>query len=225
MPVKSYKPTSPGMRQRTTSDFSEITKATPTKSLTKGKLKTGGRDSRGHLTSWWRGGGHKKRLPRHRLQARQARDPGEGRLHRVRPEPLVAHRAPELRRRREALHRRAGRPRGRSDRRVGPRGRHRRRERAAPEVDPARHRRPQHRVQAGPRRADRPLGRRERPAHGQGGRLRAPARALGRAAPRARGLLRDDRPGRQPRAREHLDRQGRPQPLARLEVAQPRRRR
>ncbi len=61
MPVKSYKPTSPGMRQRTTSDFSEITKSEPTKSLTKGKLKTGGRDSRGHLTSWWRGGGHKKR--------------------------------------------------------------------------------------------------------------------------------------------------------------------
>ena len=61
MPVKSYKPTSPGMRQRTTSDFSEITKTGPEKSLTKGKLKTGGRDSRGHLTSWWRGGGHKKR--------------------------------------------------------------------------------------------------------------------------------------------------------------------
>src|SRR5450756_1159033 len=61
MPVKSYKPTSPGLRQRTTSDFSEITKTGPEKSLTKGKLKTGGRDSRGHLTSWWRGGGHKKR--------------------------------------------------------------------------------------------------------------------------------------------------------------------
>jgi large subunit ribosomal protein L2 len=61
MPVKSYKPTSPGLRQRTTSDFSEITKSSPEKSLTKGKLKTGGRDSRGHLTSWWRGGGHKKR--------------------------------------------------------------------------------------------------------------------------------------------------------------------
>jgi large subunit ribosomal protein L2 len=61
MPVKSYKPTSPGLRQRTTSDFSEITKAAPEKSLTRGKLKTGGRDSRGHLTSWWRGGGHKKR--------------------------------------------------------------------------------------------------------------------------------------------------------------------
>ena len=61
MPVKSYKPTSPGLRQRTTSDFSEITKSAPEKSLTRGKLKTGGRDSRGHLTSWWRGGGHKKR--------------------------------------------------------------------------------------------------------------------------------------------------------------------
>ena len=61
MPVKSYKPTSPGMRQRTTSDFSEITRSAPEKSLTKGKLKTGGRDSRGHFTSWWRGGGHKKR--------------------------------------------------------------------------------------------------------------------------------------------------------------------
>src|SRR5450759_1016253 len=61
MPVKSYKPTSPGLRQRTTSDFSEITKSAPEKSLTRGKRKTGGRDSRGHLTSWWRGGGHKKR--------------------------------------------------------------------------------------------------------------------------------------------------------------------
>ncbi len=61
MPVKSYKPTSPGMRQRTTPDFAEITKAKPEKSLTRGKLKTGGRNNRGQLTSWWRGGGHKKR--------------------------------------------------------------------------------------------------------------------------------------------------------------------
>src|SRR5258708_13172886 len=60
MPVKSYKPTSPGMRQRTTADFAEITKARPEKSLTRGKMGTGGRDSRGHLTSGWRGGGHKK---------------------------------------------------------------------------------------------------------------------------------------------------------------------
>ncbi|MEO6325178.1 MAG: 50S ribosomal protein L2, partial [Thermoanaerobaculia bacterium] len=60
MPVKSYKPTSPGLRQRTSPDFAEITKSRPEKSLTKGKLKTGGRNSLGQLTSWWRGGGHKK---------------------------------------------------------------------------------------------------------------------------------------------------------------------
>ncbi len=61
MPVKSYKPTSPGLRQRTTSDFAEITAKRPEKSLTRGKVRTGGRNSTGSLTSWWRGGGHKKR--------------------------------------------------------------------------------------------------------------------------------------------------------------------
>ncbi len=62
MPVKSYKPTTPGIRQRTTADFAEITRTAPEKSLTRGLMRTGGRDSRGHLTSWWRGGGHKRRL-------------------------------------------------------------------------------------------------------------------------------------------------------------------
>jgi large subunit ribosomal protein L2 len=62
MPVKSYKPTSPGLRQRTTSAFADVTTSTPEKSLTKGKRRTGGRNNTGHLTSWWRGGGHKKRL-------------------------------------------------------------------------------------------------------------------------------------------------------------------
>jgi large subunit ribosomal protein L2 len=61
MPVKSYKPTAPGLRQRTTADFSGITRTTPEKSLTRGKVQTGGRNNRGHLTSWWRGGGHKRR--------------------------------------------------------------------------------------------------------------------------------------------------------------------
>ncbi len=61
MPVKSYKPTAPGLRQRTTADFSGITRTAPEKSLTRGKVGTGGRNSRGHLTSWWRGGGHKRR--------------------------------------------------------------------------------------------------------------------------------------------------------------------
>ncbi len=60
MAVKTYKPTSPGMRQRSTSAFAEITTARPEKSLTRGKKATGGRNNTGSLTSWWRGGGHKK---------------------------------------------------------------------------------------------------------------------------------------------------------------------
>ena len=60
MPVKTYKPTSPGMRQRSTSSFAEITTSRPLKSLTVGKKKTGGRNNLGQLTSWWRGGGHKR---------------------------------------------------------------------------------------------------------------------------------------------------------------------
>jgi large subunit ribosomal protein L2 len=62
MPVKSYKPTTPGLRQRTTADFSEITRTTPEKALTRGKIRTGGRNNSGQLTSWWRGGGHKRRF-------------------------------------------------------------------------------------------------------------------------------------------------------------------
>ncbi len=61
MPVKKYKPTSPGRRFQTVMIFDEITKTTPEKSLTVGLRKTGGRNNLGQLTSWWRGGGHKRR--------------------------------------------------------------------------------------------------------------------------------------------------------------------
>src|SRR5688572_27720334 len=61
MPVKGYKPTSPGLRQQTHHTFSEITKSRPEKALTKGKPKTGGRNSIGRITSRFIGGGHKQR--------------------------------------------------------------------------------------------------------------------------------------------------------------------
>ena len=61
MPVKSYKPTSPGRRFQTVATFDEITKTTPEKSLVVGLKKSGGRNNLGQLTSWWRGGGHKRR--------------------------------------------------------------------------------------------------------------------------------------------------------------------
>lgn len=60
MPIKKYKPTSPGRRFGTVLDFSELTKKKPEKSLLKPKKRTGGRNHHGHTTSRFRGGGHKK---------------------------------------------------------------------------------------------------------------------------------------------------------------------
>ena len=61
MGIKKYKPTSPGRRFVTGSDFEEVTKATPEKSLL-GKIhKTGGRNNKGRITSRHIGGGHKRR--------------------------------------------------------------------------------------------------------------------------------------------------------------------
>ena len=61
MPIRKRKPTSPGRRFQTSSDFSEITKDKPEKRLTKPKPKTGGRNSYGRMTSRHRGGGHKQK--------------------------------------------------------------------------------------------------------------------------------------------------------------------
>jgi large subunit ribosomal protein L2 len=61
MPIKERKPTNPASRFQTYLTFEEITRKRPEKALTRGKSSTGGRDNRGHLTSWWRGGGHKRR--------------------------------------------------------------------------------------------------------------------------------------------------------------------
>ncbi|MEL6893358.1 MAG: 50S ribosomal protein L2, partial [Actinomycetota bacterium] len=58
MAIRSRKPTSPGRRFQTSSDFSEITKTSPEKSLLAKKSKTGGRNSYGRKTSRHRGGGH-----------------------------------------------------------------------------------------------------------------------------------------------------------------------
>mgnify|MGYP000498230269 CR=1 FL=1 len=61
MGIRIIKPTTPGNRFATRSDFSEITKSTPEKSLTTAKRKTGGRNNNGRITSRHRGGGHKQR--------------------------------------------------------------------------------------------------------------------------------------------------------------------
>jgi large subunit ribosomal protein L2 len=60
MPIRKYKPTSPGRRFQTVQTFDEITATEPYKPLTEPLQKSGGRNNHGELTSWWRGGGHKR---------------------------------------------------------------------------------------------------------------------------------------------------------------------
>ena len=60
MGVKTYRPTTPTRRWQTVSDFSELTTNKPQKSLLVPLKSTGGRDSSGHVTSRFRGGGHKR---------------------------------------------------------------------------------------------------------------------------------------------------------------------
>ncbi|HEX4720313.1 MAG TPA: 50S ribosomal protein L2 [Thermoleophilaceae bacterium] len=64
MPLKKYKPTSPGRRFATYADFEEVTRTEPEKSLVEGISKTGGRNSYGRVTSRHRGGGAKRRYRR-----------------------------------------------------------------------------------------------------------------------------------------------------------------
>ena len=61
MGIRQFKPVTKGTRHRSVSDFSEITRSTPEKSLTAPLKKSGGRDNHGHISMRRIGGGHKRR--------------------------------------------------------------------------------------------------------------------------------------------------------------------
>ncbi|MGH7668614.1 MAG: 50S ribosomal protein L2 [Gemmatimonadaceae bacterium] len=60
MPIRQFKPVTKGTRFRSVSDFAEITRSTPEKSLLEPLKKSGGRDNHGHIAMRRRGGGHKR---------------------------------------------------------------------------------------------------------------------------------------------------------------------
>ncbi|MCW6035117.1 50S ribosomal protein L2 [Spirulina subsalsa FACHB-351] len=79
MGIRSYRPMTPGTRQASVSDFADITKSKPEKSLTQYKHRKKGRNNRGVITSRRRGGGHKRlyrlidfRRDKHNIPARVA---------------------------------------------------------------------------------------------------------------------------------------------------------
>src|SRR5512145_2507142 len=61
MGLKTYKPTSPGRRLMSVSDFAEVSKGRPERKLTRPVRKSGGRNNHGHITTRHVGGGHKQR--------------------------------------------------------------------------------------------------------------------------------------------------------------------
>ena len=61
MAIRKRKPTSPGRRFQTSSDFGDVTRDAPEKSLLAPQHSTGGRNNHGRKTSRHRGGGHKRR--------------------------------------------------------------------------------------------------------------------------------------------------------------------
>src|SRR5574337_1309750 len=61
MGIRQFKPVTKGTRFRSVSDFAEVTRRTPEKSLVEPLKKSGGRDNHGHIAMRRRGGGHKRR--------------------------------------------------------------------------------------------------------------------------------------------------------------------
>src|SRR5438552_12421468 len=60
MAIRKYKPTTPGRRGASVSDFKEITRSRPEKALTKPLKKKAGRNAYGRITTRHQGGGHKR---------------------------------------------------------------------------------------------------------------------------------------------------------------------
>jgi len=61
MAIRKFKPNTPGTRFMSVSDFEDVTKGTPEKSLTASLFKSGGRNNKGRITCRHRGGGHKRK--------------------------------------------------------------------------------------------------------------------------------------------------------------------
>jgi large subunit ribosomal protein L2 len=85
MALKKFKPTTPGQRQLVLVDRSSLYKGKPVKSLTVGKISSGGRNNNGRITVRFRGGGHKQSLRTVDFKRRRLDQPG--RVERIEYDP------------------------------------------------------------------------------------------------------------------------------------------
>ena len=77
MGIRQFKPVTPATRFRSVSDFAEVTKSTPEKSLLEPLRRTGGRNNKGHLTTRHQGGGHKRQYRRIDFRRNKSNAPGK----------------------------------------------------------------------------------------------------------------------------------------------------
>jgi large subunit ribosomal protein L2 len=76
MGIRQFRPMTPGTRFRSVSDFAEVTRSEPEKSLLEPLRKRGGRNNQGHETMRHRGGGHKRRYRRIDFRREKSGVPG-----------------------------------------------------------------------------------------------------------------------------------------------------
>jgi large subunit ribosomal protein L2 len=77
MGIRQFKPVTPATRFRSVSDFAEVTKSTPEKSLLEPLRRTGGRNNKGHVTTRHQGGGHKRQYRRIDFRRNKSNVPGK----------------------------------------------------------------------------------------------------------------------------------------------------
>ncbi len=93
MGIKTYNPYTPSRRNMTGSDFSEITKTTPEKSLVVSLKKNAGRNNQGKITVRHQGGGNRQKIQnRIDFKRNQRRNSGNCNRYRVRSEQNCKHR-------------------------------------------------------------------------------------------------------------------------------------
>ena len=100
MALKTFRPTTPGLRHLVLVDRSHLWKGAPIKMLVEGKSKTGGRNNDGRITTRHIGGGHKQSYRLVDFRRRKFDMPADGRAAGVRSQPHGLHRADQVRGRR-----------------------------------------------------------------------------------------------------------------------------
>src|SRR3989442_14681055 len=114
METRQFRRMTPATRFRSVSDFSEITKTEPEKTLLEPLRRTGGRNNKGHITSRYMSGGHKRQYPRNDFPRDKIADSARGGAVANEPQPTARIPPRPIPRGGKTRHPAAQRPQGRA---------------------------------------------------------------------------------------------------------------